>query len=267
MPITTDYHMHTYLCGHANGQPEDYVKQAIKIGLKEIGFSDHAPLVSHKDPTIAMSLKELPVYHKLIDEMQAKYGKVIIIRRGIEADYIAGFEDKTKKVLERNSYDYIIGSVHFIEDWGFDNPIQRYKWDEVDVNAVYKSYFGLLRKAAQSKMFDIMAHVDLVKKFGDRATLSMKKEVERTAEVFKSSGAAIEINTSGLFKKAHEMYPSLDHLEIYAKFKVPIVFGSDAHSPAQVGRAFDEARTLAKKAGYKKYALFEKRKIVDFVKI
>ncbi|MBF0384819.1 MAG: histidinol-phosphatase HisJ family protein [Candidatus Omnitrophica bacterium] len=267
MKITTDYHVHTFLCGHATGKPEEYVLQAIKSGLKEIGISDHAPLVSHRDPTIAMPHSKLPLYHKIIDGLILKYGRKITIRRGIEADFVEGYEAKTKKVLDKFSYDFITGSVHFIEDWGFDNPIQRYKWDEVDVNRVYKAYFKLLRRAARSNMFDIMAHVDLVKKFGDRPTKDMTKEVEKTAEVFKKTGATIELNTSGLYKKAREMYPSLGSLKIYCSFGVPMVFGSDSHSPEQVGRGFEEAASLARKAGYKKYAIFSRRKIIGFNKI
>ena len=73
-----DYHMHTPLCGHAVGEPAEYVEQAIKVGLEEIGFSDHAPLVSHEDPRYTMNRGQLPIYHDMIEKTQKKFKKFTI---------------------------------------------------------------------------------------------------------------------------------------------------------------------------------------------
>ena len=259
-----DYHMHTPLSGHAVGQPEEYVKQAIKVGLKEMGFSDHAPLVSGEDPSIAMSFEQLPEYHKMIEKARESFSD-ITIKIGIEAEFTPGLEEKTKAILSGYPYDYVIGSVHFIKDWGFDNPDQREQWNEQDVNAVYKDYFALIRASAASGLFDIMGHVDLVKKFGHRATEDMTAEVEKTAEAFKKAQVAIEINTSGLRKTVREIYPSLEALKIYCSNGIPITFGSDSHHYNDVGRDFDKAAQLAKEAGYKEYVLFKARKIEQSV--
>jgi histidinol-phosphatase (PHP family) len=267
MKIISDYHMHTPLCGHAVGQPKEYVEQAIKVGLEEIGFSDHAPLVSHEDPRITMSLKQLPQYHKMIEEVQAKFKSSLRIKMAIEADFIPGFEKETKKILSGYDYDYVIGSVHFIKNWGFDDPDTRDTWDQIDVNRVYHDYFDLLRQSAKSGLFDIMGHVDLVKKFGHRASEDMADEVTQTAKVFKDSGVVVEINTAGLRKPCKEMYPSLAHLKIYCKAGVPLTFGSDSHEPGHVGCDFDKALKLAKDAGYKEYVLFKKRKIEKTIKL
>ncbi|MBF0484306.1 MAG: histidinol-phosphatase HisJ [Candidatus Omnitrophica bacterium] len=259
--IKSDYHIHTSLCGHADGEPSEYAEQALKMGLTEIGFSDHAPLVALNDPSVSMQLDQLPRYHKMIaDVIQAYKGK-LNIKIGIEADFFPGYEDKTREILNAYPYDYVLGSVHYMEKWGFDDPIQRQIWDEKDVNEVYREYYQLLRASAQSKLFDIIAHVDLVKKFGHRPSQNLTDEVIKTASVFKDTGVAIEINTSGLRKPAKEIYPALWTLEIYAKAGVPIVFGSDSHSPDQVGKDFDKAAALAIKAGYKEYLIFEKRQI------
>ena len=262
-----DFHMHTPLCGHAVGEPKEYVEHAIKIGLEEIGFSDHAPLVSHVDPKITMSMKQLPQYHKMIEDVQKKYSGKISIKIALEADYFADLEDKTKEIIQAYPYDYIIGSVHFIKNWGFDDPDTRETWDQHDINRVYHDYFDLLRKSAKSKMFDIMGHVDLVKKFGHRATEDMTAEVTETANVFKDSGVAVEINTAGLRKPCKEMYPALSHLKIYAKAGVPLTFGSDAHDPTDVGRDFDKALALAKEAGFKEHLVFKQRKIEKIIKL
>ena len=259
--------MHTPLCGHAVGQPEEYAAHAVKVGLEEIGFSDHAPLVSHEDPSITMNIKDLPEYYQMIEEVRSKYKNELRIKVSIEADFIPGYEDKTKAILDDYPYDYIIGSVHFIKNWGFDNPNERDAWDEKDVNAVYRDYYELLRLSAQSGMFNIMAHVDLVKKFGHRATEDMTDEIQKTAKIFKECGVAVEINTSGLRKPAKEMYPALSNLEIYCQAGVPLTFGSDAHDPNDVGRDFKQAVELARTAGYTEYVLFKDRVIERSIKL
>ena len=266
IPIS-DYHMHTPLCGHAVGDPQEYAQQALAVGLEEIGFSDHAPFIKCPLPGITMRHEQLPEYYRMIEEVQHKFKNKLTIKMALEADFISGYEDKTKAILEDYPYDYVIGSVHFIKDWGFDNPSQRQKWNEQDINSVYRDYFDLLRQSAASGLFDIMGHVDLVKKFGHRPTEDMHEEIVKTAQVFKKSGVAVEINTSGLRKPIAEMYPSLTHLKIYAQAGVPLTFGSDAHDPKDVGKDFAAAVKLAKEAGYQEYVLFKQRKIQRSIKL
>ena len=256
-----DYHMHTPLCGHALGEPYEYAEQALKIGLKEIGFSDHAPFIKHPLPGITMSMQELPQYHRMIERVRGEFSGRLSIKIGIETDYIPGYEEKTRILLAGYPYDYVYGSIHFIDDWAFDSPDERAKWNESDVNVVYQSYYAHLRKAAESQLFDIMAHVDLVKKFGHRASVDMSEEIRKTARVFHENSVAIEINTSGLRKDVHEIYPSLNALKIYAQENVDIVFGSDAHLSGDVGKDFDRAVILARDAGYTDYVTFKNRKV------
>jgi histidinol-phosphatase (PHP family) len=260
--------MHTPLCGHAVGQPAEYVARAKKVGLSEIGFSDHAPLVSHEDPRYTMNFAQLPEYHKMVEDVQRK-NPDFTIKLGLEADYIPGFEKETKKLLEGYPYDFVIGSIHFIDRWAFDDPDpkEKMKWKEKDIDTVYRDYYELLRKSARSGLFDIMGHVDLVKKFGHRASQDLTDDVRSTAKVFKDSGVTVEINTSGLRKPVAEIYPSLDVLKHYAKAGVPVTFSSDSHDPADVGRDYDKARDLAVSAGYKEYRVFKKRKIERIEKL
>lgn len=262
-----DYHMHTPLCGHAVGSPSEYAQTAVKAGLEEIGFSDHAPFVHMRDPGVTMGIEQLPDYYRMIEDVRKEFQGTLRIKVAIEADFIPGYEDKTKAILDDYPYDYVIGSVHFINDWGFDNPDEREQWNEQDVNQVYREYFDLLRQTAQSGMYDIMAHVDLVKKFGNRPTEDMTDEIRKTARVFKECGVAVEINTSGAYKPANEMYPALDHLKIYCEAGIPLTFGSDAHDPDHVGRDFDKAVDLARAAGFSEYILFKDRKIERSLKL
>jgi len=266
IPIN-DYHMHTPLCGHAVGEPAKYAQRAIDVGLEEIGFSDHAPLVSHEDPSITMHKNQLPIYYRMIEKVRDKFKDRLNIKIAIEADYIEGFEEQTRALVNDYPYDYVIGSIHYINLWGFDNPKEREQWNQKDINQVYRDYYKLLRQSAQTGFYDIIGHADLVKKFGHRATEDLTDEVEKTAKVFKETGVAVEINTSGLRKPVKEIYPALWNLEIYADVGIPLTFGSDSHAPKQVGQDFDKAIQLAKEAGFKEYVIFKQRKIERSVKL
>jgi len=260
MKIQHDIHMHTKRCGHAEGEIEHYLEAAERAGLREIGFADHLPLIGRRDPGLTMDLRELPEYQRDIEGIRAKSGKVRV-KVGIEADYLEGCDSKTRELLEAYPYDYVIGSVHFLKEWGFDDPRQKDRWDGEDVQRVWERYFRVLRDSAATGIFDIIGHPDLVKKFGHRPAEDMNACYRETAAVFKDCGVAVEVNTSGLRKPAGEIYPSLDLLKAFRDADVPIVFGSDAHSPAEVGADFGAARDLAIAAGYSEYLVFKQRKV------
>lgn len=266
MPFA-DYHMHTPLCGHAVGAPFEYADHAVQIGLKEIGFSDHAPLISHRDPTITMDFEQLPTYYRMIEDVQDRFKSSLSIKIALEADFIPGYEHKTQEIIDDYHYDYIIGSVHFIKEWGFDDPAQREAWKAKDINQVYHDYYDLLRKSARSGLFNIIGHADLPKKFGHRPTEDLTGEIQATAKVFRECGVAVEINTAGLRKPVGEMYPAPNALKIYRQAGVPLTFGSDAHEPKDVGRDFHLAVDLAKSVGYSEYLIFKQRQIERTVKL
>ncbi len=256
-----DYHVHTKLCGHATGEMIDYVKEAIRCELDEMGFSDHLPMKGGKEDNLTMTLDELPNYVSEVMSLRKSFPE-IRIKLGIEADYVPGNESYVKELLERYPFDYVIGSVHYIGTWAFDHPGELGEWDKKEVDLVYKEYFELLRKSARTSLFDIIGHCDLVKKFGHRPNTELSKELNDTAQVFKEYKVAVEVNTSGLRKPVKEIYPSCEILSLYQKYDIPIVFGSDAHTPGDIGKDFDNAILLARQAGYKGFVTFEGRKKV-----
>ncbi len=254
-----DYHIHTKRCGHATGEMSAYVEQAITAGLPEIGFSDHLPFLHKRDKGYTMALEELPGYVEEVEAMRRRYPQ-IRIKLGIEADYFPGREKETEALIKRYAFDYVLGSVHFIDGWGFDIPEAKQSWKGKNVAAVYRRYFELLRESARIPFFDIIGHPDLVKKFGHRPNEALNEEIEETAHVFKASGKSVEVNTSGLRKPVREIYPAKPLLEAYRKQGVPIVFGSDAHAPEEVGKDFDRAVQLAKSVGYTEALIYENRR-------
>ncbi|HEX9973811.1 MAG TPA: histidinol-phosphatase HisJ [bacterium] len=261
-----DYHIHTKLCGHATGEMEQYVERAIAIGLQEIGFNDHLPFVDVERPGLAMKLSQLPFYVQSVEQLRQKYPN-IIIRLGTEVDYFPQFEKQIADLLAQHPFDYVYGSVHFLDDWSFDSPFAFPEWNLADVDQVYEQYIGLLHQAARSGLFDIMSHLDLVKIYGFRPGRDMLPQWESLLKTVQQNGLAVEINTSGLRKPVGEIYPSEEIVELISTCRIPIVFGSDAHRPQDVGRDFDQAMELALKHGITSVGRFEKRKIVQQVPI
>ena len=209
-----------------------------------------------------MSLSQLPHYVEKVEAMREKY-PAIIIRLGVEVDYFPHLEKEIEQLLAQYSFDYVYGSVHFLDDWVFDSPYALPEWNLADVDQVWEQYIGLLHQAAQSGLFDIMSHLDLVKIYGFRPTRDLLPQWESLMKCLKENGLATEINTRGLRKPVGEIYPAEEILALIKKYEIPLVFGSDSHSPDEVGRDFDQARELALKYGINRVAQFEKRQLIN----
>jgi histidinol-phosphatase (PHP family) len=258
--MLVDYHTHTNLCKHADGVAEDYVRKAFDLGFEEVGCSDHSPLPNGFDGEHRMSLNEFTEsYLPMVDDVREKFDEKIKVRFGIEADYLPGTEQYMKKFLEESDFDFVIGSIHFLGDWGFDNFKNVRRYQEKDVYEVYVDYFKTLKDAAGSGMFDIVGHIDVVKVFGYRPDRDYDDVLRDAMKAIKENGLVVEINTAGLRKPVREVYPSMKILEIIKEMKIPLTLGSDSHTPDDVGRDFNIAIELVKEYGDGKITVFDKR--------
>ncbi|MFA5031834.1 MAG: histidinol-phosphatase HisJ family protein [bacterium] len=255
-----DYHIHT-IFSDGSGTHEEYLKAAIKNGVTEIGFSDH---ICFKEVEWTMKTSDMPIVIEKIQNMNEESG--IPIKLGIEMDFLPGRENEIKEFIEKYPFDYVIGSVHHIDDWCFDSPKQVKGYDKWDIYELYVLYFDLVRKAARTGLFDIIAHPDVIKKFGHRPTKNIDSILEETAKALKEGNVCIDINTSGLIKPCKEIYPGKRLLEMCHNKGVPITFGSDSHLPERVGADFDYAAKLVREVGYTKSVKFTGRKR-EFVEI
>ena len=253
MPGLHDYHTHSYLCGHGAGLPAEYAAQAARSGLDEIGISEHIPLYwlpeAERDPELAMRMDQLPQYFDLVEAARATV-PTLPIRLGLEADYIPGHEAALATILQAHPWDYVYGAVHFIGAWGMDDPRYTAEYNRRDIDALYAEYFALVEAAARTGLFDIMAHLDLVKKFGHRATRDLTALYARVAQTMAATGVCVEINTAGLLKPVGEIYPQPALLRALHAAGVPVTLGSDAHQPELVGYAFAAAVRLLREVGY-----------------
>lgn len=243
-----DYHVHAMSHGeyeYSLEWVEEYLNQARARGISHLGFSEHDWFLSQIDLALVRDVASRPE------------NQDIDIRVGIEVDYKPENEALIDSFLRTKTFDYVIGSVHHIGEWPFDHPDHKDEFLRRDIDEVYQEYYDLLQKAVNSRLFDIVGHLDLVKVWGLRPQrlqdidllMSLLKDIEK-------SGMVVEVNTGGLRKPVNEIYPSENILELLFSCNIPITFGSDAHHPDQLGDRFAEAYRTAWNVGYRKIVGF-----------
>jgi histidinol-phosphatase (PHP family) len=238
-PGLSDSHLHTPLCRHAEGHPREYAQAALQLGLRRITFTDHAPMPAWYDAPWRMRLDQLDEYIDTVRQVQQDYAGRLEIGLGLEADFHPGTEKYVDALLSRHDWDYVIGSVHYIGAWGFDNPEYASEYQQRDLGQLYRHYYALIEGAARSGLYDSIGHLDLPKKFGDRDP--DERAALRALDTVASLGLSLDYNTAGLRKPVAEAYPSPSLLQAAAERGIPFVTGSDAHRPGEVGAGIPDA--------------------------
>ncbi len=249
-----DLHNHTTRCNHAKGSMRSYVERAIELGIDIYGFSEHAPM--NFDEHYRLKFEEMDAYVNDVQSLQEEYKNSIKILLGYEVDYLKGHIDKrviTSKV------DYLIGSVHFLGTWGFDNPEFNHEYAKRNIDDVWEEYFRNIEAMVKTGYFDIVGHLDLIKVFNFLPKKEIRSIATPALKAIKKANMVLELNSAGLRKPCREVYPSESLLEVAYELDIPITFSSDAHAIGQVGFRYDEVTQLAKKVGYSKAVTFEQR--------
>ena len=243
--MRVDLHNHTPLCNHATGTPREYILKAISEGVDIYGFSDHAPM--DFDQEYRMSFEDMESYEKEILNLKDEFKEKIDIRLGYEVDFLPGHMDSI--VLNAN-VDYLIGSVHFLDKWGFDNPEFIGEYKNRDIDKIYQDYFDAIEAMAKSNYFNIVGHLDLIKVFNFKPKKDIRSIAKNAIKAIKNANMAVELNSAGLRKPVKEAYPSRELLEMCYENSIDITFGSDAHKIADVGFGYSDVLGLAKDIGY-----------------
>jgi histidinol-phosphatase (PHP family) len=219
-----------------------------------VGFSDHVCL---KPASWAISPVDLPVMTEQILKLRDKYSSEIKVRYGAEVDYFPGKEEEINELIKNLPLDYVIGSVHFIGDWNFDTDLSLYgKWPN---DELYHMYYELIQLAAKSGLYDIIGHLDIIKKFRVYPESDQTRLIDDTLNVIKKKDLVVELNTGGLDRPCAEMNPSPAIAERCYHHGIPMTISSDAHQANQVARHFETAENLMKRIGFEEIATFENR--------
>lgn len=254
-----DYHVHTRWCGHGTGEIREFIERAIEIGLGEIGISEHLPIPVPLEEKMNLSESEMEEFAKELLRLRDEYRSQIVVKFGGECDYIPGQEGLIQGVLKKYPFDYVIGSVHFLNEWAFDHPKFTEPYRRVDLLEIWTWYFQTACDAAETGFFDIIGHPDVIKKFGFRPGQAFDHLHREFAQTLARAKICFEVNTAGLDKPVKEMYPSPELLAELRRCEVPVTLGSDAHQPLELCRYFERALALLKEHGFTESARFTGR--------
>lgn len=269
--MIVDYHMHLRHPGnesdavevtdHSLAAVERYVEAARAAGVDEIGISEHVYYFAdtrdlwHIPYQLGKCVCDAEVYVAAIDEAK-QHG--LPVKLGIEVDFDSERIADTRAWLDRHRWDYILGSLHFVDDLGIDSRPRLI--DEVGVEEAWRKYFAELQAAAASGLFDSLAHPDLVRMWGERPSREVEGALyEELADAVAEADICIEVSTRGLLRPVADVYPEEQLLAACRARGIPITLASDAHDATRVGWSFDRALARARAAGYETLAVFDAR--------
>jgi histidinol-phosphatase (PHP family) len=266
--MLTDYHVHLRKDGLEHtardaftaANAERYQEVAAERGIEALGVSEHVHRFRQ-----ALRVWDHPFWqrnaHDDIDEYCEFVREETSLALGIEADFVPGREDRMANLLAERDWDYVLGSVHFLAGQALDQEGEWDVWRDGDPDSVWRRYFEVLGKAARSGLFDVLAHPDLVKVWGDDRAPARDPRFyyEIAMDGIADSDVAIEVSTAGLRKPVGEIYPSRAFLEMCLEAGRPVALSSDAHTPNDLAYRYDEALELLDSLGVDRIAVFSRR--------
>jgi histidinol-phosphatase (PHP family) len=267
--VVVDYHVHSPFCGHAHGKMVEYIETAIFAGMSELGFSDHlgryylGKAQRKRYWEWGMSERDLARYFNEVMDLKALYADRIIIRFGLEVDYIEGAEHLIENIIANYPFDYLLGSIHCIPALGWHHLSQ---YAKSDPDKTYQWYFSAARAAIRSGLFQSLAHLDFIWRYiiwPESRWQELSQYINDAVSVSKKSTTDIEINANGYIWSRANYAKGFDpfdlFLDILSKQKARITLGSDAHAPQMVAKVFPEIISLLKSKGLNQVSTFERK--------
>ena len=251
-PLLYESHCHTPLCRHARGEPAEYAAVAEKRGLKGIIFTCHCPLPNRISHAVRMAPEEYETYIDAVARAREEFAGRVDVRLGLESDFYPGVEPWLEELHARVPLHHVLGSVHTQVP---DYRAQYFRGDYFDYQ---QTYFEHLAQAAETGLFDTLAHPDLVKNESpaDWHFNRIAPYIERALDRIAATGVAMELNTSGVNKAMPEMNPGRPILEMIRRRGIPVVIGADAHRPERVGDGFAVALRQLATLGFAEVSFF-----------
>lgn len=236
--MRANYHTHNYRCNHAEGTNEDYIKEAIKAELDEIGLADH---MSHPGKNVdnynRMPYEELENYFNEVDYLKEKYKDKISIKKGLECEYFKEFDWLYKELKEKHKAEYLILGVHFFEHEGEWTYVGKVKFDK----DILKKYTDYIIESMESGYFTYIAHPDLFGVSYKNWDKHMIEASRRILEAAERLNMPIEININGMRRPKVKynngeryQYPIKEFWELSKEYNVKRIIGIDAHNPEEL---------------------------------
>jgi histidinol-phosphatase (PHP family) len=267
--MLTDYHLHlrtddpgaSAVEYFSPANVERYREVASERGIAELGVSEHIYRFHQ-----ALTVWRHPFWQQYakddLDEYCTFVREETDLRLGIEADFVPGGEDRMANLLEARDFDYVVGSVHFLREGAVDMDDYSVWKTGRSPEEVWRRYFQTIGESARSGLFDVLAHPDLVKYWGDGARRpggDLRRYYELAMDGIAESGIAVEISTAGLRKPAGELYPAPAFLEMAIEAGARVALSSDAHRPEDVGADYDRALAVLEQLGVGELCVFDRR--------
>lgn len=263
-----DTHMHTHFSTDSNADPESMIRQAIRLGLPGICFTDHLDYDYPEEP--GSFLLDLETYSQAVSGLQEHYQKQLPIRFGIELGLQPHLAERHRELLTQYDFDFVIGSSHTAE--GMDPYYNEY-FDHVSQKDAYCRYFSsILENIACFQDFDVYGHLDYVTRYGNPPTAAYtypecRELIDEILTQLIRLRKGIELNTGGFRSSIKTENPHRDILTRYRQLGGTIItLGSDAHAPKQIAWEFEKARKILLSCGFTHYCFYQKRQ-VNFVSL
>ncbi len=287
----SDYHLHLHPHEpdddlpppgeYPPGYVESFVEAAAGRGVEELGFTEHLYRCVESEPVLGAfwereadpELAEISRRFVEADRTLSldSYVEAILtakdeglpVKLGLEVDFFPETIEAVLELIDPYPWDFLIGSVHWIGGWAVDSSESAFEVERRGVDVVWAQYFELERQLAASGAVDVLAHVDVCKKYGYRPANEPVDLYRGVVDAALASGTAVEVSSAGLRWPAGEVYPSPLLLGMFHEAGVAITLASDGHRPSQAGIGHREVVAAAKAVGYTSHLRFEERRRIE----
>lgn len=275
-----DYHMHFEYGSYDLAWVQGFFDAARERGVDEIGISEHSHgFVEFKelyydelilDQSVTGQYQQqwltknkfrysLADYLQFMDNLKAQGYPV---KTGIEVCNFRN-QERVRDILAPYSFDYVIGSVHFLKGWGYDFADIKQVWQQHELTEIYRWYADAIISLCASGLYDIIGHPFNIRLFKHFPNFDVQPLLEQVSAALRDAKMAIDINTGTLYRyPVEEISPFPAFMKTAKRYGLPIIFSSDAHRPEDCGRYIDKAEEYAKSFGFDELLVFTNRQAI-----
>lgn len=251
MTIVSDFHNHI-----VRSSALQMVQAAQAQGLQVLGLSEHVFQMEEARSPLAHMPLEGPIrtFGAYIEQVKkAAHDTGLDVRLGMEVDFIPGKNEQIQATLQAYPWDFLIGSIHQIDDVRFENGVYR---NREEGEACWLRYFALLHEVVTSGYFSFVSHPVRMRRKNPYLPPNYSEELDRLAAEATRCNVALELNGYDVLR-----YPELvTQLALAcARKQTPVSVGSDAHIPKEVAQARKQTEEIMHNAGITQVRVWRQR--------